>query len=120
MRATDLERAIFDWIAARNSSLAADLAGASIVKRENTGAGSYTFLGLLREGVWSEAIPDELRFENHWEGPTITSPELELGGGSLLWLSGGRPACLEIYVNGTEGDPEKVRTFELGDLDGGV
>ena len=108
MQATRLERAILDWIAGRETSLAGRLASASVARREHTGAGIYVDL-----------LPDP---DLSWDrppvsGPVIDSPRLGFGGGCVLWLSQGEPCCLEIYAFGSD-FPEDVDEFTLSSSDG--
>jgi len=99
-----LERAILDWIAARQPSLAARLSVATIVKREYTGAGFFVdLLSKDFDADWDRPAVD---------GPLIDSPLLDFGGGSILYLLLGEPCCLEIYAFGDH-FPEHLDEFEL-------
>ena len=90
MHATKLEKAIFNWIAGRNPSLAPRLKQVGVASREYTGVGYY--VNLLRERLDLDRPPVD--------GPVIKSSQLDAGAGSMLWLSKGEPACLEIYAFG--------------------
>lgn len=108
MQPDGLEKAILEWIARHQPSLAHRLATADVVKREHTGAGRYVDLSTDACTEWDRPPVD---------GPHIVSPQLESDGGSLLWLSGGKPHCLEIYAFGDH-FPEDLVQFELFDSDG--
>ena len=107
MRPTKLERAIFGWIAERQPLLAGRLKAVEVASREHTGAGRYVYLS--DEGpCWDRSPVD---------GPVIESPRLDMGAGSVLWLSRGEPQCLEIYAFGNQ-FPEILDEFTLSGSDG--
>jgi hypothetical protein len=108
MRATALEGAILDWIFDRQPSLRAGLRRPCVVDRVDTGVGFYVYLAPGKER-------DGDRPPVH--GPVIEAAQLEFGGGSLLWLSGGKPHCLEIYAFGNH-FPADLDRFSLSDGDG--
>ena len=103
LQPTKLERAVLDWIASRDSSLAARLASAQFVARNYTGHGFYAYLFPQAAGTWNGSPVS---------GPIIESSQLEAGGGSMLWLSGGEPHCLELYAFGDH-FPEDLKDFSL-------
>ncbi|MEZ5980339.1 MAG: hypothetical protein R3F34_19300 [Planctomycetota bacterium] len=88
-RPDDLESAVLAWIAQRHG-LALDPSSLRVEHRESTGAGRST--SFRSDSTTWDRPP--------LEGPTITSPELEFGAGSLLWLVAGEPACLELFAYG--------------------
>ncbi|RCS55926.1 hypothetical protein DTL42_00615 [Bremerella cremea] len=52
-----------------------------------------------------------------WDRPPINdwvseSPDLEYGGGCLLWLEVVAPSCLEIYAHGHD-FPQQISFFSL-------
>lgn len=109
MRVTKLEKAIFDWIADRNSALASRLRDVEVASREHTGVGFYIYL--FEEGPdWDRPPVD---------GPVIESPQLDMGAGSILWLSEGEPHCLEIYAFGNH-FPTVLDKFHLSGSDDSV
>jgi hypothetical protein len=110
MRLLKLEEAILAWISERHSSLGPHLAAIDVAKREYTGAGLYTYLSSGASLLWDRSPID---------GPIISSAQLPEGGGSILWLSQGRPHCLEIYAFGDQ-FPENLDDFELSRSDGSV
>ncbi len=103
MQLTPFERAVLEWIARRTPGLAVRLRSAAPVQREHTGAGFYLRLVPDGDAGWDRPPVD---------GPTIESPSLPSGGGSLLWLVGGEPACLEVYSHG-DAFPEMLDRFRL-------
>lgn len=109
MRATRLETAIFEWIAVRRPPLASHLRNVEVVSREHTGSGLYVFLD--EEGPSWDRPPVD--------GPVINSPQLDIGGGSVLWLCRGEPHCLEIYAFGNH-FPEDLDEFDLAGSDRNV
>ncbi|GJL93526.1 hypothetical protein [Hyphococcus sp.] len=100
MELTSLEKSILAHIAESHGYLADALALDHCSSREYTGHGFFT--------NFSEVQSDGLPIS----GPIIESPELEHGGGSLLWLAGGVPCCLEIYAFGHD-FPEQISSFAL-------
>ncbi len=105
---TTLETAILDWISTRHPSLAAALATIDVDRRDHTGAGIFVHLSADAGDGWDRPPV---------EGPCIESPDLEHGGGSLLWLLRGVPACLELYAFGVT-FPTSLADFELVGFDG--
>jgi hypothetical protein len=103
-----LERSIFDWVSADQPSLAALLSVAKIARREHSGAGHYSYVVPHDDAEWDRPPI---------AGPTIESKDLEIGGGSLLWLVKGRPACLEVYAFG-DNFPRVLDDFKLSGSDG--
>lgn len=109
MKATALEKAVLEWIRAREPSIGG-LEDADIQGRECTGAGFYAYLAPESAAGWDRPPIN---------GPTIEGPGLEFVGGSILWLSRGRPNCLEVYAHGSH-FPEHLDDFELSGSDGNV
>ena len=103
MQPTDLEKAILRWIADGSPLLAGPLARATIARRDHTGVGFYAYLSLDETAEWDHP---------HIGGPTIESPNLDMGGGSVLWLVNGTPSCLEVYAFG-DTFPEDIDEFNL-------
>ncbi len=91
MQSTKLEKAILEWQGREQPSLALSLAAAEVKKRDYTGAGFYVYLSDEDDEGWDRP---------HVMGPVIESPQLDYGGGSVFWLKGGKPHCLEIYSFG--------------------
>lgn len=92
---TPLERAVLRAICERHSAdraaLEAQLSSATVLKRENTGAGFYAYFAVERTS--SAAIGGErLR-----DGPAVRVNGLEHGMGFILWLNEGYVDCLEGY-----------------------
>ncbi len=110
MQPTDLERSILDWISVGVPSLAVTLARAEIERRDYTGAGFYVYLAPDDQAEWDRPPV---------EGPTIESPSLEIGSGSVLWLANGRPTCLEVYAFGDR-FAEDLDDFQLSGSDDSV
>jgi len=79
------------------------LAVARPVKREFTGVGSFTEL---------EVPADVPRVQVQLAGPAIESPQLDTGGGSVLFFSDGLVRTLELYSHGND-FPEKLDTWRL-------
>lgn len=107
MQPTSLEKSILDWISASQPALAGSLAAARIARRKYTGVGFYAYIAPDDDAEWDRPPVD---------GPTIESQDLEIGGGSVLWLANGRPSCLEIYAFG-DSFPEDLDEFELSGSD---
>jgi len=95
---TPLERAVLRAICemhlADRAALQAQLWTATVLNRENTGAGFYTHFAVERAS--SPAIGGErLR-----SGPAVKVDGLENGMGFILWLEKGYANCLEGYSYG--------------------
>ena len=92
---TQLERAVLEAICERcaedRAALEAQLSTASIVSRENTGAGFYAHFAVKR--IPGAAIGGE-RLKN---GPAVRIDGLEHGMGFILWLENGYMNLLEGY-----------------------
>ena len=89
MELTSLERAILSWIAERHPEFAQALGNVAAIRREYSDAGSYTYLSELGRVGETKRV----------DGPQIESPCLPHSAGSLLWLSGNVPDCLEVYTH---------------------
>mgnify|MGYP003631848663 FL=1 len=101
MELTQLERAILCWISKRNPHLTKSLQSIVPTARQHTGAGRYVEFGT-----------PERRWRGHVDGPTYQGKGLEHGGGSILWLADGEPACLEMYAHGND-CPEVIEDHVL-------
>ena len=95
---TPLERAVLRAICEMHSpdraALEAQLWTATVLRRENTGAGFYTHFAVERAS--SPAVGGE-RLRN---GPEVKVDGLEHGMGFILWLEEGYANCLEGYSYG--------------------
>ncbi len=88
-----LERAVLAWIcdmySADGAALEAQLSTASLLSRENTGAGFFTRFAVDRA---STAAIGGTRLR---DGPATKIDGLERGMGFILWLKEGYADCLE-------------------------
>jgi hypothetical protein len=92
MKVSRFEHAVLQWLRDHaDPQLAVLLSSCRVVGREHTGVGLYLDL---------ESPPVESRasVESPVSGPDFQSPEIPHGGGSLLFLTDGRPTLLEIYT----------------------
>ncbi|SRR6266481_675917 len=110
---TSLERAVLDAICEMYSSdreaLEAQLLTATLISRENTGAGFYTRFQVERSP--SVAVSGErLR-----AGPETKIDGLKHGMGFILWLKEGYADCLEgySYAERTTGIVLEAAGFEI-------
>jgi hypothetical protein len=78
-------------------ALASQVEGLVVTKREYTVVGWYTDLAVPADAPRSTGPYAD---RGSLEGPCFEHPEIDLGGGSLLWFEDGRLACLELYANG--------------------
>lgn len=110
---TPLERAVLRAICEKDSvdraALEDQLSAATVIRRENTGAGFYTQIAVQRGSVVSVG-GERLR-----TGPTAKVEGLEHGMGFVLWLKEGLADCLEGYCYGesTTGIEFERVNFEL-------
>ena len=92
---TSLERAVLRAICEKyfedGVALETQLSTATVISRENTGAGFYTQIVVQRDSVVSVG-GERLR-----RGPAATVEGLERGMGFVLWLKEGFADCLEGY-----------------------
>ena len=92
---TTLERAVLAWICDAYSddraTLEAQLSIATLLSRENTGAGFYTRFAVDRA---SSIAIGGMRLRH---GPATKIVRLEQGMGFILWLKDGYADCLEGY-----------------------
>lgn len=104
-----LERALLDWIATRsgNDRLAAQLAAASLKRRDYTRTGFFVYLSTS-----PELAPVEPGLRPVC--PLIIHEALYDGAGCNLFLREGRVHYLEIYARGGF-LPEQLEHFELVD-----
>jgi len=110
---TPLERAVLDAVcgyhAADRAALVAQLSTATVLKRENTGSGFYTYFAVERAS--GAAIGGErLR-----SGPAARVDGLARGMGFILWLQEGYANCLEgyCYDEDTTGIAFELAGFEI-------
>jgi hypothetical protein len=107
-----LEKAVLNWLShhSADSRLSLQLDAAQFVRREWTGVGFFTHFVVPRE---IEPIdPKKLKGGIPIHGPLLNSPDIEYGGGSLLWEEEGFVDCLEMYAFG-DFFHETVTEFEL-------
>jgi len=110
---TALERAVLaticDMYSEDRAALEAQLSTASLLSRENTGAGFYTRFAVDRAS--STAIGG-MRLRN---GPEAKIDGLEQGMGFILWLKEGYADCLEgyCYAESTTGIVLAAASFEI-------
>ena len=92
---TPLECAVLDAICSKQgterTAFEAQLSAATVLRRENTGAGFCTYLSVER----SSNAP--LGGERHRRGPAVQIDGLKHGMGFVLWLKEGYADCLEGY-----------------------
>jgi hypothetical protein len=94
-RLTIFERAILERIASKHPSLQQLVPTLRVLKRQLTGAGSYTDLdGPAPSAIFADA-------HIGMEG-LINMPSVENGMGAVLFFREGRPALLEIFTFGGE------------------
>jgi hypothetical protein len=110
---TPLERAVLSAICechtADGAALVAQLSTATVLRRENTGAGFYTYFTVERAS--GAAIGGErLR-----SGPAAKVDGLVRGMGFILWLQEGYANCLEGYCfdESTTGIAFELAGFEI-------
>jgi hypothetical protein len=96
MTLTPFESDLIGWYAAHapHPAVASQLASAATTGRKYTGAGMYLDLSVPTENC--ERIPDSV--QTPFDGPSISSPAIPNGAGSLLWHEGGRLMCIEAYT----------------------
>jgi hypothetical protein len=106
-----LERDILQWIVARakSHSLKEQVARAKVAARQHTGSGAYVDLWVPPD---SPEVPAIELSGNPLDGPTIESPALEAGAGSLLFVKDGRLSLIEIFSYGSS-FPESLDQYEL-------
>ncbi len=110
---TTLERAVLaaicDMYSEDRAALEAQLSTATLLSRENTGAGFYTRFAVDRAS--SPAIGG-MRLRN---GPEAKIRGLEHGMGFILWLKEGYADCLEgySYADSTTGVVLEATSFEI-------
>jgi hypothetical protein len=110
---TALERAVLDAICEMYSSdreiLEAQLSTATLINRENTGAGFYTRFKVER------GFRAATKGERSRAGPETKSDGLKHGMGFILWLEQGYADCLEGYSYGesTVGIAVEAVDFEI-------
>jgi hypothetical protein len=110
---TAIERAVLaaicDSYPEDRAALEAQLSTATLLRRENTGAGFYTRFAVDRAS--SSAIGG-MRLRN---GPATKVDGLEQGMGFILWLKEGYADCLEgySYAESTTGIVLETAGFEI-------
>ena len=94
---TEFESHVFRWIRVRSDDvvLRRQLEAAEVVDREHTGVGCYS---RLRAPADLPLIAEEGGEGGPLDGPRFEAENLEHGGGTLLWLKGGRAYTLEVYT----------------------
>lgn len=103
MNFTPLERDILAWIAKRHPDLAEQIHSARVIRRKRAAA-FFTYLTDYDGPADSQPI----------EGPHITSPLADAGGGSILWMHEGKPNVLEVWSYSDNFD-EELPEYELVD-----
>lgn len=110
---TSLERAVLTAIcnmySADRAALEAQLSTATLLRRENTGAGFFTRFAVDHA---SSAAIGGMRLR---DGPTTKVDGLEHGMGFILWLKEGYADCLEgyAYAESTTGIVLETAGFEI-------
>jgi len=110
---TTLERAVLaaicDTYSADRAALEAQLSTATLLSRENTGAGFFTRFAVERA---SSAAIGGIRLR---DGPATKIDGLEHGMGFILWLEEGYAECLEgySYAESTSGIVLEAAGFEI-------
>jgi hypothetical protein len=113
---TALERAVLEAIcemhSANRAALEAQLSTATVISRENTGAGFYARFQVER----SSGIA--INGERSRAGPEARIDGLRHGMGFILWMKEGYVACLEgySYAESTKGIVLEAVGFDI--LDG--
>jgi hypothetical protein len=102
-------RAIYEMHLADRAAFEAQVSTATVLRRENTGAGFYTRFAVERA---SSAPVGGERLRN---GPEARIDGLEHGMGFILWLKDGYADCLEGYSYGesTTGIALEQAGFEI-------
>jgi len=110
---TALERAVLaaicDMYPEDRAALEAQLSTATLLSRENTGAGFYTRFAVDHA---SNTAMGGMRLRN---GPEAKIHGLEHGMGFILWLKEGYADCLEgyCYADSTTGIVLEATSFEI-------
>jgi hypothetical protein len=111
-RFNELEIAVLNWFRDHymNLRLSEQLDSVTLVKRRWTKVGFYIDLKVHRNTPMLE-LDD---FDGHWpiNGPNLESPDIQSGGGSILWGKDGHISCLEMYAFG-DFFREHVSEFKL-------
>lgn len=112
---TSLERAVLDEICNHRlqdgAALRALFAAATVISRENTGHGFYTYfdLGALGSGVLDPLIDGPIAYMKDM-GPGMTM-------GFILWPQTETPACMEAYQNSDDrGETVNLKLRDLASL----
>jgi hypothetical protein len=97
MTFTNIESAVLGWIAehTRSAALKDQLEHAVPIKREYTGAGSYTQLATSAATAAHDAMRPEWP-NGPVEGPWFEGPRIEGAACSLLFFENGIVSCLEL------------------------
>ena len=124
----DLEKAVLEWYVAtyQDDNLTAQIKSAKPVKRDWTGHGFFTDLEVSNDlkpidfsTLKMLGKSDELRTRSI-DGPCFKpSDDIELGGGSVLFVMDGHIDCLEFFAIGHI-FKEHVTNFELCDTLEGI
>jgi hypothetical protein len=108
----EIELAILKWFQTHygDEDLSAQIVSAKLVKRKWTGAGFFVDIEV------SKVLPsiNMNNYKDGWpiSGPDIQSPDIEGGGGSILWGENGYLGCIEMYAYGSRFN-EQVSVFHL-------
>lgn len=109
MELSALERDVLGWIAARSNdpALKSQLQAVNVVSREFTGCGSFTDLRPA-----DASLRTSYREVSGTQCPQIESPDLEYGGGAVVFFEDGIAAKLELYSYGDTFPPD-LREWRL-------
>ena len=106
-----LERELLDWFASHHGApaLAAQLAGARVLRREYSVVGYHIWLKLAPD---AEPVPAAAR-KSPVAGPGIASKDIDEGGSTQLWINEeGFVDCLEMWAKAGH-FAETVEQFEI-------
>ena len=111
MEFTPFEKALIQWYAdhAAHKEIKNQLLCCVPDERWYSGVGLFVELS-IRPGSWSKA-PEDVK--SPLSGPSISSPSLENGAGSILFLNDGLVGTLEVYTFGEEMS-EDLPEYEIG------
>ena len=112
MKLTTLEKDILRWIVdhCEDPTLRTQLGCVEVTRRDYTGHGLFVYLS-----VPTNILPisgEESEDVTPIPGPNFTSPQLQHGGGSVIFITDGFVDCLEFYGYG-ESFPQEITAYEL-------